>query len=191
MNQKTIWLNFILLLSVGLSVFLIFMKKYNIQGTELPSGINAFMTKLTYVNFNKTGGIHSQLTAQQMKHYIRYDTSIFTHPKILIYTDKGIPWYITSNYGKSQKDNKKIFFYKEVKLYQPSQPTHPETSIYTQNLIYYPDRSFAKTNKKVIMKQPELIINGTGLKADLKKGVITLLKQSRGVYTPKPKLESQ
>ncbi|MCB1826909.1 MAG: LPS export ABC transporter periplasmic protein LptC, partial [Coxiellaceae bacterium] len=180
MNRKTLWFSLILLLGAGLSIFLMIAREHQTEKTKPTGGVNAFMVQAKYVDYDKDGALHSQLEANQMKHYVKQDTSLFTKPKILIYTEDRTPWYITSDYGKSQNGTKKVLLYSNVTLYQPPKPNHPETTITTSELTVYPKRSFAETDKKVKIKRPGTVIHGKGIEANLKTGIVRLLTQSRG-----------
>lgn len=191
MNQKTLWFSIILLIGAGLSIFLMLIREHKTAEMEQPGGVNAFMIKPTYKAYDKEGQLHSQIDAFQMKHYVRNDTSTFNDPKILIYTDDRIPWHITSKHGKSQNGTKKLFLYDDVVLHQPQQPNHPEITINTSELTIYPARSFAETNKNVQIKRPGTVIHGKGIEANLKKGIVKLLTESRGVYEPSKDLSKK
>lgn len=186
MNRKSLWFSLILLIGAGLSIFLMVIREHKTSKVVAPGGINAFMIKPTYQDFDQQGQLHSKMQANQMKHYVRHDMSLFTNPDILIYTDDRIPWYITSDHGKSQNGTTKVLLYGNVVLHQPQRPDHPETTINTTELTVYPKRSFAETDKPVQIKRPGTVIHGKGIKANLKTGVIRLLTQSRGVYEPTP-----
>lgn len=184
MKQKTLWFSLILFLSAAFSIFLMLIREHKPKETQLPGGVNAFMTQPIYQDYDENGLLHSQLKADLMKHYIRHDSAIFIKPQILIYTDDHIPWHITADYGKSQDGKKTVFLYNHVILHQPSEPDHPEITIYTSELTVYPERSFAETNRKVMIKRPDTTIHGKGITANLKTGIVKLLTQSQGTYNP-------
>ena len=184
MNRKTLWFSLILLFGAGFSIFLMVIREHHSTHIQPSGGVNAFMIEPLYKDYNEQGQLHSELRANQMKHYVRRDTSLFTQPKILIYTDERIPWHITSHYGRSQNGTQKVFLYEKVTLHQPQQPDHPETTIKTSELTVYPDRSFAETDKKVQITRPGTVIHGQGIEANLKTGVVKLLTKSRGIYEP-------
>ena len=182
--NRTLWFSLILLIGAGLSMFLMVVRGQKTIAIKPSGGINAFMIHPVYKDYNKAGQLHSKLEANEMTHYLRHDMSLFTRPKILIYTDDRIPWHIVSNYGRSQQGTQKVFLYENVILHQPQEPSHPETTIKTSELTVYPNHSFAETNKKVLINRPGTVIHGKGIEADFKKGVVTLLTKSRGVYEP-------
>jgi len=190
MQKKTLFFSLILLIGASLSICLMLIRDHKITENKTPNGVNAFMTNPFYKDYNKKGQIHSQLQATRMQHYFGQDTSIFTNPKILIYTDERIPWHITSEYGRSQQGTQKVFLYENVKLFQPQLPNHPKTTILTSELTIYPNRSFAKSDKKVKIKQPGTVVNGKGITADFKTSIFTLVSNSRGIYQPTAKNQS-
>lgn len=184
MQKKTLSFSLILLIGASLSIWLMLMRDAKSTTTKQPNAVNAFMTNPVYIEYNKQGQIHSKLNAKKMQHYEKDDTSIFTKPRVLIYTDDHIPWYIRSHYGKSMHGTKEVLLYDRVKLFQPQQTNHPKTTIITSDLMIHPDKSLATTNKKVTVKQPGTVIKGKGIRANFKKSIFRLISQSNGVYTP-------
>jgi lipopolysaccharide export system protein LptC len=187
MNRKTLWLSISLLIAAAISIFLMLLSDHSNKKASAPIGMNSFMMQPEYQQFNNKGQLHSRLEADQMKHLRPHNISLFTKPRILIYTDDRIPWHITSHYGKSLNGNKTIYLYDHVILHQPPQPHHPETTITTSFLTIYPKRALATTDRKVTITRPGSIIHGKGIEANLKTGSIKLLAQSRGIYAPTKK----
>ena len=167
------------------SISMLFMlDRENHQKRRLtkPNGINAFMTNVTYIQFDQLGQLHSRLHTPDMEHYVKHDASFFSKPKILIYTADRIPWYITSNYGRSQNGTGKVYLWGNVVLHQPQRENHPETTILTSAITIYPKRYFAVTDRKVTVRRPGSIIKGKGVTANFKTGIIKLLTHSQGTY---------
>jgi len=188
MKQKTFWLSIILLFAAGISViFMIFRDKDNSDLHKKSGGVNAFMSKAIYTQFDQTGQIHTQMQTKHMKHYAKGNVAFFLEPRILIYTTKRIPWHISSNFGKSENGTTTIHLWNHVVLHQPQLDNNPETTITTSKITVYPKRSFAKTNQKVTIQRPDSVLKGIGVTADFKTGIIKLLTHSRGIYAPTTK----
>ena len=185
MNRKTFWLSVLLIVLASSSIiFMLTRDNVSVNTKEQSGGINAFMTNAVYTQFNKLGQLQTRMQTPNMEHYAKHDTSFFVKPTILIYTSDRIPWYVKSDYGKSQNGTIKVYLWGSVVLHQPQMIDHPETTIYTKALTVYPKRSFAETNEDVTIHRPGSVVKGKGVTANFKTGIIKLLTESRGIYEP-------
>lgn len=194
MNRKSaiIWISSILIFVVFSLVipFLIFNKQSR-QSSQAQESFDGFMTQATTYNFNSLGQLQKRIIASKMQHYPTHDQIIFTNPDILIYTRNRIPWHITALRGTSKKNNQVVRLYDHVKLHQSSRPNHPATTIVTSQLTIYPKKSFAHTDQPATIIRPDSIISGTGVNADLQKGIFNLISHSRGIYVAQQTVSKQ
>lgn len=188
MHQKIPSL-FSLILALGLAFGFFAMMKHDQAPSEKDTSntINAFMIQPRFKDYNENGLLHSDLNAKSMQHYAHRDKSIFDFPTLLIYTEDRVPWHIQAQDGISYEGTKKILLKNKVVLHQPQLSEHLETTIKTNALTVYPERSFAESNQNVTILRPGTIVHGKGVQAELATGVIKLLSQSHGVYAPEPK----
>ncbi len=190
MNAKTLTLSLTILLI--LIVSLILMHHNTTKAVLSPTSSStthspdSYMLNVAFSDYNDKGQLHSYLYTPKMTHYRKRNISYFTSPKVLIYTASRIPWQIRARYGKSNS-NHWIHLWQNVKLHQLPSKNHPDTIITTSALTFYPNKSYAKSSHKIVIKQPNSTIHGIGLKANFKTGNYTLLSQSRGIYVPKKK----
>lgn len=182
--NKNVWFSLILIIVACLSTIL--MLQNNSRTIHPPSKLerspNAFMINANYYEYNKLGYFHSHLSTPEIIHYAYKNSSHFQKPRLMVYTDKHIPWYTTADHGQSHGGLNWVYLWGHVVIHQPRRPSSSETTIKTSSVTLHPLQSSAETDQKVTITRPESIVNGVGMTADFKKGIITLLSHSRGVY---------
>lgn len=182
-KRPTTWLSIILIVSITISsIFMLRTHQPNHTEKPEPSNYNAFMMDVSYTDFNDKGLLHSHSTSPKILRFEKNNLAFVDAPNITIYTNDGIRWDISAQHGESLEDGKKFFLWGNVKLHQPSQLSHPETTITTHEITFYPKTSFARTNKMATLIRPDATITGVGATADFKTGIFKLLSQSEGVY---------
>ena len=184
MTRTTVFLSLIFFLTVSISLALMIRGNSHLkeQQPQPKNEMDAYMVNVTYTKYNKQGLLQNHLFSPLMKHYAKDNSTDFEKPDFLLYTSTRIPWTIKANYGKSLNGNQEVHLWGQVKLHQPKDKTNPETTITTSALTIYPQKSYAVTNRKVVIKRPGSVVKGKGVEAYIKKGVIKILSQSRGVY---------
>lgn len=186
MKQST-WFSLIFIVIVGASILLICrddsLKREN---SELSTKhMNAFMHGLNVIQYDLKGNIQISISAPISKHYPKDDLLYLSHPKVIVYTEDRIPWDISADYGNSTHNHQIVKLWGHVKLHQPENQHSVETTIDTEALTFYPKKSLVLSDEKVSIAQPGSLIEGRGINADLKNGIIQLLSQSRGRYAGK------
>ena len=183
--SKNVSLSILLIVLVCLSTYFMLRnvpRHHSTSKQQLDHQPDAFMHNVSYFQYDYRGLLHSYLNAPLIVHYPWEDSSYFNHPYYLIYTDKRVPWAVVANQGKSQGGVRQVYLWDHVKIHESQQPTEPETTIITRALTIFPNRFFAKTNKDVIIIQPNSTVKAAGMTADLKKGIVHFLSHSIGIY---------
>jgi len=163
------------------SLFMLHLHK-NEPAHKKEASIDAFVINGTYNQFNEQGLLHSHLFSPKMLHLQKHNSAIFSQPRMLLYSDERVPWYIRAKHAKTYDGEDKVFLWDDVNLHQPAYLEHPETTIKSQTSTVYPKKSLATGKQFVTITRPGTTIKGKGYKANLKIGQYTLLSQSHGVY---------
>lgn len=177
-------ISFPLLTCLG-TLYMIYSKHGKISNPSNKEQADAFMVNAHYQEFDKNGALHSTLTTPYITHFAYKNTTVFDKPRMMIYTDRRIPWHIAADQGKSHEGTHWVFLWGNVVLHQPSKFNHPDTLMKTESLTVYPNKSYAETDQKVTIKQPGSLIKGKGLKINMETGTATILAQSAGTYQGK------
>ena len=93
-------------------------------------------------------------------------TMTLATPLFLIPNAEGQHWEIRSKQGWVSADQEEIRLSGEVKANSPASTVRPVT-MNTETLRVYPRRNLAVSDDLVSIKQPNFLISGTGLVADL------------------------
>jgi len=154
------------------------------QRATLDNRPDAFMTKVNYYEYDSQGLLHSHLQTSKIKHYPHNNAARFEKPNMMVYTNEHIPWYVSAEHGNSQNGVNQVNLWSHVVVHQPKEPNNPETTIKTSAMTLYPRKSYARTNRNVTITRPGSTVKAKGMTANFKKGIITLLSRSRGIYVP-------
>ena len=182
--SKNIWLSlFLIVIACVSTLLMVHNHPHTIASTsQLERRPDAFMMNANYYEYNEQGNFHSHLFTPEIIHYDYKNSSHFQQPHFMVYTDEHIPWYTTADHGQSEEGLDWIHLWGHVVIHQPPRPLYPETTIKTSSVTLHPMKSFAETEEAVTITRPESVVAGVGMTADFKKGIMTLLSHSRGVY---------
>lgn len=149
--------------------------------TDLP---DAFMEEVNALVFDKQGKPKMKIITPKMIHFAKNDKTQLTTPELTIYRKSLMPWYVTSKYAEAINGTDKVHFRDDVIVQHAADENQPATVIKTATLIVTPDTQLADTEEAITMMQPNLMIKGVGMHADMSSGDIKLLSQTRGEYVP-------
>lgn len=138
----------------------------------------------TFTQYNQQGQVKVMMSAQTIKQYQPSGTIVFEKPFILAYGENRTPIHIRANKAIANKSANKIIMSGSVTIHQLKTKSDPETTIQTSELIVFPKKSQAITNKPVVITRPGMVIHSAGLTANLKTAQYQLHSNSRVVYQP-------
>lgn len=183
-TRKTFWVSLILLLTACFSTWLMLQNHHSnaIPSDNLQYKPDAFMYNATYYEYDKTGQLHSELSATKTTHIPFKNSAEFEAPVFLTYTNKHLPWYISAKTGHSENGIDTIHLHDNVELYQPKSPTYPATKITTTMLTIHPSQSTADTKAHATILRPGTDIEAKGMHVDFAKNRIKLISQANASY---------
>ena len=149
--------------------------------SDLP---DAFMENVTVLIFDKQGKPKMKIAAPKMVHYTNNDTTQLNVPTITLYRQSPQPWYITSHYAEAKHGADQVDFRDNVVVQHAADINAPATIIKTETLTILPNIEIAETQDAITMTQPNIVIHGIGMRANIQSGDIQLLSQARGEYVP-------
>ena len=183
-TRKTFWVSLVLLLTACFSTWLMLKNHQNkfTPNDNLQNKPDAYMYNATYYEYDKTGQLHSRLDAVKTTHIPYKNSAEFISPVFLTYTDKRLPWYISSKTGHSENGIDTIHLHDNVELYQPASPTYPATKITTTVLTIHPVKSTADTKAHAAILRPGIDLEAKGMHVDFAKNRIKLISQANASY---------
>jgi lipopolysaccharide export system protein LptC len=145
---------------------------------------DAFMEDVVSVIMDKEGNPKIKIETPKMVHFLKDDTTRLVSPYLTLYRGTPEPWYIKSRYAKASDGIETVDFWENVQIDHSADEHSPTTTIKTKTLTLYPNKHTAETADLITMIQPNLVVNATGMFADMNTGDIKLLSQARGEYVP-------
>jgi lipopolysaccharide export system protein LptC len=185
-NSRIIILSFMLLIGIGFLGWYMVKPEAKKQrdSVALSKSPDAIIKGLTVVKYNRDGNRASRLFTQVMTHIPHQNTSIMQQPKITSFNPKQPPWVITAKKGIAVHGSEKIQFSENVIIHQAAIDKIKSSTLYTDELFFYPDKQLATTTKAVTFEQPGLTVKSIGMNAYLNQKRIRLLSKAWGRYEP-------
>jgi len=143
---------------------------------------DAYMEEVVALIMDKEGKLNIKIKTPKMIHYAKNDISELSHPQLTIYRNSPQPWLVTSKFARARQGVEHVDFWEEVNIHHAADTFSPTTEIKTTKLTVYPNKQRAETDAIITLVQPNIIVNATGMVADMNSGDIKLLSRARGEY---------
>ncbi len=148
---------------------------------------NTFFNDAVIINFGETGAPKSKIIGKQIFHYPDEDDSEIISPIITLFREKGLPVIITADHGWINKEGTRVFLKGHTIITREQSQDNRFSKLETPELIIWPDRDFAETDKAVKITTASTIATGIGMKAYLDKEHYYLLNNVKGKHIPATK----
>lgn len=145
---------------------------------------DAFMEDVSALILDKQGKPKMRIVTPKLVHYAENDRTDLVSPQLTVYRKSPKPWYITSKHAQATAGIDKVDFWKDVTIQHSADVSSPATLIKTPTLTVHPNEQTAETKDVITLVQPNVVVNATGMQADMSSGDIKLLSQARGEYVP-------
>lgn len=159
------------------------------QPTEQEQFPEAYLIEPQTRRFNVQGKLRYHLTSEQANQFQHLpdrasdlDYTLIVQPQISLYGETDDPWHLHADMGQSNADGDRIELWDNVHAWQDTHAGRSELT--TPELVIFPARQFAETDKAVKMRSPQGVTDAVGMRADLERDAIELLSQVRGTYEP-------
>ncbi|GGI81035.1 LPS export ABC transporter periplasmic protein LptC [Legionella impletisoli] len=151
----------------------------------LSNTVDTIIQDLTLSQYNEEGKRINFLKTPLMHHIPKDNKHWLKTPYIVVTQENQTPWEIKALEATSLYGGDKITLSKHVVLHQASSEKTPESTLKTEEIIYFPKKKLATTKKSVTFEQPGNIVQSEGMKAYLAEKRVKLLGNARGKYEPK------
>lgn len=145
------------------------------------------MLDATMRQYKEDGTLKTKLSTKNWTNYQSEKYSVLDNPKMTIYKQDGKIWNIVSKKAKVtdlDDQEKTVTLSEDVHINRQQTTNTSKVDLFTQELHYYPDSNNIKTDKKVELNQPGLIIQGKGLSGNLDAQDVKILNDVKTKYTP-------
>lgn len=155
-----------------------------IDEKSLTHTVDTIINDLHVKEYNDKGLLINSLTSPLVKHTPFEDKHWFKKPVIRVTQNDEEPWLINAMEATSYNSGDKIILNHDVVIHQTSS-NHQNSTITTNQLIYFPNKKIAISEEHVMFKQPGTTVQSNGMKAWLAEKRVKLLGKARGQYDPK------
>jgi len=163
------------------------VKEYKNSTTTKNSGPSFFLNKFNSTRTDEDGNLQNSLQAEYMKHYKDQDKTTLIKPFYTKYKNKNKHSTIYSDVGEVRDKGEEIILRKNAILVRLPTKTKKVLKLFTHELNIYSELDVVTSQKAVKMiQEPNIEINGIGMKYDNKEGILKLLSKVK-VHYEKPK----
>jgi lipopolysaccharide export system protein LptC len=149
---------------------------------SLSSTPDTLITQLSVQQFDEQGHLTHYLNTPSMRHIPLDNSHQFTTPHIIITKANQPAWEINAKDAIALHGGTQITFNHQVVIHQTKDTRTEESTLKTEELIYFPKTQQATTQKEVTFEQAGSIVESTGMNAFLAENRVQLLSNARGTY---------
>ena len=163
------------------------IKEYKKISIGKNSGPSFFLKEFDSTRTDEDGNLQSSLQAIYMKHFKDQDKTLLTKPFYTKYKNKKKHSTIYSDVGEINDKGEQIILKENAILIRLPTKTKKVLKLFTHELNIYSDLDVVTSQRAVKMiQEPNIEIDGIGMKYDNKDGILKLLSNVRVRYE-KPK----
>lgn len=182
---RTKFLNGVIACIAG-SLVLVYLLNYSNRGAPpgfSQSGIENlqpayFLVHTTSIQFDAKGKLDYTLYSETVRHDPSDDSAKLTAPHFELFKNGTLDWIVDSQLGIISPDRETVDLQQRVVVASHDQ----QTILKSPQLIIFPDKKLAKTDKPVTLQNPNGFTRSIGLIANMDNKRIDLLDQVRGQY---------
>lgn len=141
------------------------------------------MRDFELISLDVNGKESLTLRAPEMQRDLIDQTLAIVQPVFLVPNTHGKHWEVSSETGWVSAKGEELRLEGSVKGVSPDQTTMP-TTFETSRLNVFPNQNHATSDDAVSIRQPHLILTGTGMEADMASNHVQLHSNVQAVYDP-------
>ncbi|VAX09863.1 hypothetical protein MNBD_GAMMA25-1319 [hydrothermal vent metagenome] len=151
------------------------------EKTALRHEPNYFVEGLNTTVFNADGSLHYRLQARRLDHYPDDETLQLASPIVKMFSEKQAPWVMVADEGIVYDNGQRIHLNGAVDITQINS-ANDSMQLVTRDLRIDTLRDYAQTDAAVKLTRGHHQTTGTGMRAELRRGRLELLADTRGRY---------
>lgn len=160
-----LWLPMVMLALLALLTFWIdqSVKQAGSRGSANLSEPDSIVENFLAVSTDATGELRYRLTADKLSHFTNDKLTLLDQPRLTHFHEKQGEMQISSSRANVTPDGSRVVFSGQVSLLRPAGSAGKELSMRTTQLEILTEKNEAITEQPVLIQQPGLQINATGL----------------------------
>ncbi|MCU7835230.1 MAG: LPS export ABC transporter periplasmic protein LptC [gamma proteobacterium symbiont of Taylorina sp.] len=159
------------IVSILLTVSIIKTKKVTQTSMNFPDTnqykkiADSFINYADMINYGETGHPKSKISADKLIHYPGDKDSELINPIITFFRQQGSPFVIIADKGFINQGATRLFLKGRVMIMRKSSPYNQFLEVKSPELIIWPDKEYAETEKPIQIKTDNSLINSIGMEA--------------------------
>lgn len=152
---------------------------------ELPHEPDYYLKNFVATTMSDDGKPSRRLAADSMVHFPDDDSATLDRPRLVLFTEHGRSWEITSASGRVNAGGESIDLRGEVRISAVgAEAEGNQVEILTSEMVIWPERQYAETGSAVQIRFAGGAVDAVGMHADFKQRRLELLAEVRGHYEP-------
>lgn len=135
-------------------------------------------------SLDENGKESFSVTAPRLERDPRGKSLTLTLPQFSFPDKDGDRWLATSNSAWVAEKGVEVRLIDKVEMIGPPSPLGDRTRFNTEHLQVFPKQNLAQSQDSVTVSRADSILQGTGLRADMRSHHIQLLANVKGRYAP-------
>lgn len=144
---------------------------------------DAYLADFEVTIMNPAGQVYQIFEGDRMIHFVGSRISEVTQMNLTVYDRQGTPWYARSETGLVNDETEHVTLIGNVEIDHEDIHGRP-LRVRTEDLQLDTQQRSAATNRGVSITHYGGVTHGTGLRASLVDGTLSLLADVRGEYVP-------
>jgi len=128
---------------------------------------DTYFNQVEIISFDDTGSPKSKVIGARINHYPGDKDSEISTPRVTLIRKSGSPVYITADQGWVNKDASRVRLQGNTIIKRKKSPANQSFLLETPELIIWPNKNIAETDKAVRISNDTTISTGVGMKAYL------------------------
>ena len=153
------------------------------EAKNLNNAADFYLRNFSSKHMNEAGSIKYIITGKEMKNYKHSEKTLLLQPKFVKYKNSKPISNISGESGEIKNQGDEIIIKKNVILNRLPNNSKKLMSLYTSQLNIIPTEDIVFSKKSVkIIQEPNIEIDGVGMKYDRKENTIKLLSNVKVHY---------
>ena len=128
---------------------------------------DTYFNQAEIISFDETGTPKSKVIGARINHYPGDKDSEISTPQVTLIRESGSPIYITADQGWVNKDASRVTLQGNTIIKRKKSPANESFRLETPELIIWPNKNIAETDKAIRISSDTTITTGVGMKAYL------------------------
>lgn len=143
-----------------------------------------YMEDFTTLTMNQDGKPKNKLSADYLAHYPHNDSTELVRPRMEIFREDELPFYIDAERGRLEGDDDTILLYGIVKMREYDETGSPVLEVSTSHVKVLPEEEYAETDSHATIVTNIAVISGTGMRAYLPEGRLEVINHEKTTINP-------